>query len=89
MAFQASPAYEVLLRKAEKDEAEMRALDKVSKKVYESPCEKMRNMPFNVENDMVGILLSIRREKPNKRHWHPTAVVGEVMGIYLCMYLRT
>lgn len=29
MAFQASPAYEVLLRKAEKDEAEMQALDKV------------------------------------------------------------
>lgn len=30
MAFQASPAYEVLLRKAEKDEAEMAALGKVS-----------------------------------------------------------
>ena len=28
-AFQTSPAYEVLLRKAEKEEAEMGALDKV------------------------------------------------------------
>lgn len=29
MAFQASPAYEELLRKAESDEAQMEALDKV------------------------------------------------------------
>ncbi len=34
MAFQTSPAFEVLLRKAEKEEAEMGALDKVIEKVH-------------------------------------------------------
>lgn len=60
IAFQTSPAFEVLLRKAEKEEAEMGALGKVRKESsHEIHTTTIRSHPIRDETKSGGLLHDI------------------------------